>query len=216
MKTPASVLILFCAIITQAQQPSPHRVQMAIPNVKGVLEFDVGPTPFETRVRPDGKEVQLRAFDRPDKLAISAFLQKVSFSASAEKCRDEWWPDTKKAVNIQRDDLQDTVVKDGIARVEFIVPEFKGVKVQQKDMHAYLGSGNLCAQIHLSKAGFNPEDSKLFEEVLASVKLLPDVSLLRHRLKFLGSLRITTALTISPWAASSICNGITPRPRTLT
>jgi len=149
---------------------------MAIPNIKGVLEFDVGPTTFETRVRPDGKEVQLRAFEKPDKLTISAFLQSVSFLASAEKCRDEWWPGTKKAVNLQRDDLQETVVKNGIARVEFIVPEFKGVKVRQKDLHAYLGSDNLCAEIHLSKAGFNAEDSKLFEDVLASVKLLPDAS----------------------------------------
>jgi hypothetical protein len=176
MKTPAAALILCCAIFAHSQQPSRNRAQMAIPNVKGVLEFDVGPTPFETHVRPDGKEVQLRAFGRPDKLGISAFLQRVSFSASAEKCRDEWWPGTKKAVDMQRDDLQETVVKDGIARVEFIVPEFKGVKVMQKDMHAYLGSDNLCAEIHLSKAGFNAEDSKLFEDVLASVKLLPDAS----------------------------------------
>jgi hypothetical protein len=176
MKTQVSVLILLCAIITQAQQPSSHRAQMAIPNVKGVLEFDVGPTPFETRVRPDGKEVQLQAFGRSDKLGISAFLQRVTFPASPEKCRDEWWSGTKNAVKMQREDLQETVVKDGIARVEFIVPEFRGVKVQQKDMHAYLGSGNLCAEIHLSKAGFNPEDSKLFEDVLASVKLSPDVS----------------------------------------
>ena len=181
MKTPACVVIFFCAIITQAQQPSTHRAQMAIPNVKGVLEFDVGPTPFETHVRPDGKEVQLQAFGRADKLGISAFLQHVSFSASPEKCRDEWWPGTKKAVEMQREDLQETIVKDGIARVEFIVPEFRGVKVQQKDMHAYLGSGNLCAEIHLSKAGFNAEDSNLFEDVLASVKLLPDAALPESR-----------------------------------
>jgi hypothetical protein len=176
MKTSAFMLIFCFAAFSQAQQPS-HRAQMAIPNVKGVLEFDVGPTPFEIHVRPDGKEVQLQAFGRPDKLGISAFLQRVTFPASPEKCRDEWWPGTKKAVKMQRDDLQETVVKDSVARVEFIVPEFRGAKVQQKDMHAYLGSGNLCAEIHLSKAGFNPEDSKLFEDVLASVKLSPDVSL---------------------------------------
>jgi hypothetical protein len=176
MKTPALILTFFCASITQAQQPT-HRAHMAIPNVKGVLEFDVGPTLFEIHVRPDGKEVQLQAFGRPDKLGVSAFLQRVTFAASPEKCRDEWWSGTKKAVKMQRDDLQETVVKDGIARVEFVVPEFRGVKVQQKDMHAYLGSGNLCAEIHLSKAGFAPEDAKLFEDVLASVKLSPDVSL---------------------------------------
>jgi tetratricopeptide (TPR) repeat protein len=68
------------------------------------------------------------------------------------------------------------VIKDGIARVEFIVPEFKGIKVRQKNLHAYVGSGDLCGEIHLTKAGFNPDDQKLFEHFLANVKLLPDVS----------------------------------------
>ena len=148
---------------------------MAIPGVKGILEFDVGPTTPETRVRPDGKEVQLRAFGRPDKLEITAFLQRVTFPASPEKCRDEWWPGTKQGP-FQRDDLQETVVKDGIARVEFIVPEFKGIKVRQKNLHAYLGGGGLCAEIHLSKIEFKPEDQKLFEDFLVTVRLLPDAS----------------------------------------
>lgn len=174
MKTAAFLVVLLGSISAYPQSTGTGRAQMAIPGVKGVLEFDVGPTTFEIRVRPDGKEAQLRAFGRPDKLAITAFLQRVAFPASAERCRDEWWPGSKKAVSIQRDDLQETVVKNGIARVEFIVPEFQGVKVRQKDIHAYLGRADLCAEIHLSKPSFNPDDQRLFEDVLASVRLVPD------------------------------------------
>jgi tetratricopeptide (TPR) repeat protein len=176
MKPKTLLAIVLCSINVSSQQSTGNKAHMAIPGVDGALELDVGPTTFEARVRPDGKEVQLRAFGRPDKLAITAFLQRVAFPASAERCRDEWWPGTKKGVSMQRDDLKETVVKDGIARVEFIVPEFQGVKVRQKDLHAYLGSGDLCAEVHLSKAGFNPDDQKLFEGLLASVKLLPDAS----------------------------------------
>ena len=172
MKTSALV-VFFCSLSVLAQTGKSNPVQMAIPGVKGILEFDAGPATLETRVRPDGQEVQLRAFGRPDGLEITAFLQQVAFPASAEKCRDEWWPDTKKGP-FQRDNLQEAVVKDGIARVEFIVPEFQGVKVQQKNLHAYIGGGDLCAEIHLSKVGFKPDDQKLFEALLASVKLLPD------------------------------------------
>jgi hypothetical protein len=174
VKTTVAVA-LFCSLGVLAQTSKSNLVQMVIPGVKGVLELDVGPTTSETRVRPDGKEVQLRAFGRPDKLEITAFLQRVTFPASAEKCRDEWWPGTKKGP-FQRDNLQETVVKDGIARVEFIVPEFQGVKVQQKNIHAYVGGGDLCAEIHLSKLSFKPDDQKLFEDVLATVRLLPDAS----------------------------------------
>jgi tetratricopeptide (TPR) repeat protein len=75
---------------------------------------------------------------------------------------------------LQRDDLQESAVQNGIARVEYIVPEFRGVKVRQKNIHAYLGGGDLCAEIHMSKAGFKPEDEKLFEQVLGGVSLLPN------------------------------------------
>jgi tetratricopeptide (TPR) repeat protein len=172
MKTSALV-VLFCSLSALAQAGKSSPIQMTIPGVKGILEFDIGPTTPEISLRPDGREVQLRAFGRPDGLEITAFLQRVAFPASAEKCRDAWWPDTKKGP-FQRDNLQETVVKDGIARVEFVVPEFQGMKVQQKNIHAYVGGGDLCAEIHLSKVAFKPGDQKLFEGLLASVKLLPD------------------------------------------
>lgn len=174
MKTTVAVVFLYSLSLV-AQTGKSNLVEMAIPGVRGVLEFDAGPTAVQTRVRPDGKEVQLRAFDRADKLDITAFLQQVDFSASAEKCRSEWWSGTKQGP-FQRDDLQEKVVKDGIARVEFIVPEFQGMKVRQKNVHAYLGSSDLCAEIHLTKVEFKTDDQKLFEDFLASVKLLPDAS----------------------------------------
>ena len=154
-------------------QASSGKVSVTIPGVKGALEIDVGATTAETRVRPDGKEVQMRAMNRPDHLLITAFLQKVDFAASPEKCRREWWPGTEKASPMKRDDLQQTT-KDGIARVEYIIPEYQGVQVRQKTLHAYLGSGDLCAEIHMSKVQFAPDNQKLFEEVLTTAKLLPD------------------------------------------
>lgn len=175
MRTLAFLIAVLYSICGLAQGPG-NQVEMAIPGVPGILQLDVGPTKFQTRVRPDGKEVQLRALDRPDHLGITAFLQRVAFAASAEKCRDEWWPGTKKSMAMQREDLQELPVKNEIARVEYIVPEFQGMKVRLKTIHAYLGARDLCAEIHLSKPGFEPGDQKLFEEVLATARLLPDRS----------------------------------------
>jgi tetratricopeptide (TPR) repeat protein len=56
------------------------------------------------------------------------------------------------------------------------VPEFQGAKVRLKTIHAYLGVRDLCAEVHLSKPGFEPGDQKLFEEILGTAKLLPDRS----------------------------------------
>ena len=150
-----------------------HVARIAIPGVKGALELDVGSGDFQTQVRADGKEVQLRALQRQDGLAITAFLQRVDFSGSAERCRTEWWTGTKNSVPIQRDGVHESL-KDGIATVEYVIPEFRGVKVRQKNIHAYLGAANLCAEIHISKAGFQPQDEGLFEQVLKTVRLRPD------------------------------------------
>ena len=154
-------------------QGSGSKVSMAIPAVNGALEIDVGPTTTETRVRPDGKEVQMRAMNRPDHLLISAFLQKVAFGASPEKCRSEWWPGTEKSSPMKLENVQQTTMN-GIARVEYTIPEYKGVAVAQKNLHAYLGAGDLCAEIHMSKLQYTPDDQKLFEDVLTTARLLPD------------------------------------------
>jgi tetratricopeptide (TPR) repeat protein len=147
---------------------------MAIPGVRGVLELNVGDVEYQTRVRPDGLEVQLQALGRKDGLNITVFLQRVDFSASPEKCRDAWWPGTKDAVKLKRDDLQENVIKNGMARVEYIIPEFQGMLVRQKSIHAYLGNHDLCVEVHLSKVEFRPTDLELFEQVLSTVRLDPE------------------------------------------
>src|SRR5262250_3359877 len=92
-------VLLFAALLSAAlgQQSPDDKARISIPGVTGVLEMDVGPTVWHASVRPDGREVRLEAMDRPDHLLISAFLQKVAFSASAEKCLSEWWPGSEKA-----------------------------------------------------------------------------------------------------------------------
>lgn len=175
MKPSTLLLLGLLAVPMAGQQSGTGKAQISIPKMDGVLQLDVGPTRWETQVRPDGKETQLRALDRTDRLFITAFLQKVKFAASSEKCRDEWWPMTEKSTRIKREELRQ-FESNGMAVVEYMVPEFRGIAVRQKTVHAYLGGRNLCAEVHLSKEQFVPEDEKLFSDVLATVRLLTDES----------------------------------------
>lgn len=175
MKPSTLVALALLSMTMAGQQSGAGKAQISIPKVAGVLELDVGPTKWEAVVRRDGKETQLRAMDRVDHLVITAFLQKVRFAAGAEKCRAEWWPMTEKSARIKREELRQ-YDKDDIAIVEFIVPEFRGKAIRQKSVHAYVGSGDLCAEVHISKVQFVPEDQKLFDDVLATLRLLPDES----------------------------------------
>jgi tetratricopeptide (TPR) repeat protein len=175
MKLLTVLLLALVSLLASVQEPKLSQAQVSIPGVMGVLVIDVGPTTWETHVRSDGVETQLQAMHRKDGVIITAFLQKVRFAASAEKCRAEWWPMTEKATPMKREDLHQSD-KDGVAIVEYIVPEFRGAPVRQKTVHAYLGTRDLCAEVHLSKVQWVPDDQKLFDEVLTSLRLLPDQS----------------------------------------
>src|SRR5215470_1575579 len=165
----------FSSAILFGRQGTAGKAQISIPGVKGMLELDVGPTTWEAHVRADGRETQLRAMHRSDNLLVSAFLQRVKFPASAERCRAEWWPGTAKALRVKREELSQSE-RNGIAIVEYIVPKFQGLPIRQKTIHAYLGTRDLCAEVHLSKVQFVAEDQKLFDDLLATVRLLPDES----------------------------------------
>ena len=165
------VVLCSCAA-AWGQQSGTGKALVSIPGVSGALELDPGPVAWETRVRSDGKETQLRAMGRTDHLLVTAFLQRVDFTASPEKCRDEWWPMTEKGERsrLKLENVQKSS-QEGMTRVEFIIPEAEGMPIRMKNVHAYLGARDLCAEIHLSKVKFAPEEQKLFDEVLATARL---------------------------------------------
>jgi len=165
-------VLCLCATLW-GQQSGSGKATMSIPGVGGSLELNVGPVVWESRVRSDGKETQLQAMDRPDGLKVTAFLQRVDFAANPEKCRDEWWTATEKGYrehHLKLDQFKKSS-QENMARVEFIFPEFQGLPVRMKTVHAYMGARDLCAEIHLSKVRFEPAEQKLFEDLLATARL---------------------------------------------
>ncbi len=178
MKTRVLIVVLCFWATAWGQQSGFGKATISVPGVSGALEFDPGPTAWESRVRSDGKETQLQAMGRTDHLKATAFLQRVKFAASPERCRDEWWPSTEKGDRDHHWKLKDLrkSSQEGMTRVEFILPEFQGTPVRMKNVHAYMGARDLCAEIHLSKVQFTPEEEKLFDEVLATARLLTDDS----------------------------------------
>ena len=55
MKPLTFLAVGILSVTMVGQQSGIGKAQIAVPNVKGVLEVDVGPTRWEAQVRPDGK-----------------------------------------------------------------------------------------------------------------------------------------------------------------
>jgi len=168
-----------CISKAAADVPSPAqtgKARISIPGRRGVLEIDAGPTPWSTTIKGQSGELYFSAIRRTDHLLVTAFLQQVSFAASADKCRDVRWRNEKNALRDHNIDPGHITKSDqnGMALVDFFIDHAPTGKLGMKDVHAYMGSGDLCAEVHLSKVSFRPEEQKLFDEVLASVRFLPD------------------------------------------
>ena len=168
-----SAFVLLFSLCVFAQRPSSGKAYVEVPGVKGVLEIDVGPTTWHLDFLPEDKWTMLQARQRPDHVSISALLRQVTFPATPESCRDQFWPKLKQSISDRIADVQQ-VMQGGFARVEYTL---NGSEGPAHHLLAYLGSRDLCSEIHLSKTGFAPADQNAFEQVLSSVRLLPDESL---------------------------------------
>ena len=157
------------------QPGQPNKVQVYYPGTDGILELDPGPTAWNLVFRREQKETWMQAMKRADELYVSAFIQKVEFTATPEACRFARWRHVEqnlheakaKAVNVQFSS------RNGMATVQAVMRSPQGEIVDHHDLHAYLGSGSICAEVHLSKEQFNPGDEKLFDEVLGTVRFVP-------------------------------------------
>jgi tetratricopeptide (TPR) repeat protein len=164
--------ILLLSLIVQAQQPATNLARVEVPGVPGVLEIDVGASPWHLDFLPEDKWTMLQANQRPDHVIVNALLRQAQFAATAQSCKNEMWSKVQQSLGAKIQNLQENFTG-GFAREEFTMSE-EGTPVRQ--LYAYLGSRDLCVQVNLSKANFSPDDQKAFEQILASVRLLPDQS----------------------------------------
>ncbi|HEY6249969.1 MAG TPA: hypothetical protein VI685_08405 [Candidatus Angelobacter sp.] len=173
MKTAKLFSILLLSLALPAQQPSGNRARVEVQGVTGVLEIDVGATPWHLDLLPEDRWTMLQAHQRPDHVTISGMLRQVTFAASAQSCKNEMWPKVQQSLGGRIADLHESFTG-GFVREEFTFNGTEGTPAHQ--LYAFLGSRDLCTQINLVKAGFSPDDQKTFEQILASVRLLPDES----------------------------------------
>jgi hypothetical protein len=61
----------------------------------------------------------------------------------------------------------------GMTILEFTIPEFQGVPVQQRNLFSCIPRDDVYVDIHLSKVAFKAQDEKLFDDVLGAARFVP-------------------------------------------
>ncbi len=59
--------------------------------------------------------------------------------------------------------------------LEYTVKQHQDLKVDQKNLNAYLATDGVCVDIHLSKVQFKPGEEAMFTSVLNGVRVADNV-----------------------------------------
>ena len=120
-------------------------------------------------VKPDGRRYLMASHPKTG-LNVSVTLETVPTQASSQGCIDQLKLIQKGPLATRGQDVKlDTAGK--IPTLEYILHEFEGIRIDQKNVYACLAQKDVYADIHLSKVQFTTADAPLFQSILHSVRL---------------------------------------------
>lgn len=166
----AIMAVLLCSGLAIAQAPSTtsnSKLRIELPGEPWALVFDA--PGFKVNVnglQRDGR-AYLDADNQSTGMAISVFLEKTSGKATEDECKANQKRRLGQEVDYKREQV-DTKSQDGMAVVEYTIPRFRGVPVQQRNLFACLPKDDVYVDIHISKTLFKTGEERLINAVLSS------------------------------------------------
>jgi hypothetical protein len=165
------VLLLLLAIGEAGAQPAPPggNWRLQLPDKTWALVIDLpGFVLDEQWSGPNGTRRMIRVHDPRTGVIASAFLERNPELASKEQCRDLYWAKLQKSPFTYSDVTMPA--RGAMALVRVTIAEARGRQVRQQNVHAHLFRDGVCMEIHLSKTLYEPEDERLFEALLRTVR----------------------------------------------
>lgn len=163
---PALLLTGFLAS-AQAPQNSKDALSIALPSELWILVFDASGFKVERNgLQPDGR-AYLLANNESTQVTLSVLLERVPGQATEDGCKENQKKRLAQNVDYKREDIQ-TKEANGMAIVEYTIPEFRGAPIQQRNLLACLAKDDAYVDIHLSKILFKPDQEELLNTVLNS------------------------------------------------
>jgi hypothetical protein len=136
------------------------RVRIALPG------FDVEP------LAPKQSEPGVRMLARNAKsgVIVSAYLERSPEGWTAVRHREDALVKMQAGDGMKRDKVRRFERADA-AILEYEVAAYRGERIDQKSMNAYLVRDGVWIDVHVSKTAFKPEDQPLLDAVIDSVRI---------------------------------------------
>ena len=166
-----SILGISTFLWSQGPKGAP-KVGITLANEPWILAFDAKDFAIKnSELQPDGR-AYLLAENQKTNVTLSVTLERVSGAATEADCDENQKQRLNEKVEYKRE-MVVTKKSSGMTILEFTIPEFQGVPVQQRNLFACLPKDDVYVDIHLSKVTFKPQDEKLFADVLDSAHFVP-------------------------------------------
>jgi tetratricopeptide (TPR) repeat protein len=165
-------LILFVAVAARAyaRQADQSVRRLSIPGQTWALEVKLPDFVVEQeQLRGDGEGRMIMAGIKDKGYIVSIFLEPIPHGESAAQLRDMAAADISKGSRLKVSDFK-TSEYGKIPTLEYMIKEFEGQPVNQKNLNAYFVNAGYWVDVHLSKTLFRPGDEKLFYAVLDTVR----------------------------------------------
>lgn len=154
----------------QAWAVDASTVSLSLPDIQWSLNVELpGFTLNQKEIAQNGEAARFLADNRDSGVIVSAFLEKAPHSGDSTGCRSYYWGKAKdsplRKVGIKKYELSD------FALVEYIVPKFRGVEVNQKNINIYLAVDNYWIDVHISKTDYQDADEKYFRSIIDNISI---------------------------------------------
>ena len=154
---------------TEEKASSPRSYELRSPTQDWVVVLDIPGYIVRTeRTRPNQQRM-MGAENEQTGMLLSIFLEREPQAMDARACRDRYW---RRAL---QSPLPKTAIRswetDTMALGQYRVEAVGGVQVRQKHVNAYMGVGDVCIDLHLSKVRYTDQDEPLFAAALESMRV---------------------------------------------
>ncbi|ODT44742.1 MAG: hypothetical protein ABS70_04820 [Nitrospira sp. SCN 59-13] len=151
------------------------RTILSQPNSPVGLSIDLaGFTIERDQLKPNGRRYLLASHPETG-INVAIVLEQVAGRASTGGCIN-YLRQLKKGPTVSRGkDVSLSTTRD-VPTLEYTLPRFQGVRLDQKSLYACMAEGNVYANIHVSKVQYTATDAALFQQLLTTLRLQPGPS----------------------------------------
>ncbi len=123
------------------------------------------------QIKQDGRRYMMASHPTTG-IHVSIALERISRPASTTGCVQQLRQLQRGAALSRGQDIALSTAQD-VHTIEYTLPRFQGVRLDQKSVYACIAEQNVYAHIHLSKLQYRAADAALFQSLLKTIRMQP-------------------------------------------